>query len=88
MIITEAEARRIHWEDSQDITHDQAVECDKFVRQYTLHKLKGKVNAMRAPVVAKDFLVDMVNFHYGSVEVDQLLVRLDCYPPWIKDQNA
>jgi hypothetical protein len=82
LTFTEAEAKAVHQSDSQDITYEQAAACDKFVRTLALHQFKNKVEAMRAPVVLKDFIIDVVKLYYGSVEVDHLLVELKCYPEW------
>ena len=79
--LTEAEAKRLHGD--VNLPLDQCQALDRFIRIFALHQFKNKVEAMRAPVVLKDFIIDMVKLHYGSVEVDRLLVDLKCYPEWM-----
>lgn len=69
-------------------TIQQCKESDRWIEEYALtnlhhHSLSNK----RALKIFRRFAEDMAKCHYGSVEVDQLLKALKCYPEWLGERR-
>ena len=83
--MNEAKAKAIYTcKDLSCYTHDELVQCDLWVKQYALEHLRTNllgVVGMRKP--HSDFILMMATYHYGTVEVDEFLTKLRCYPHWL-----
>lgn len=63
-------------------------EADALIRHTALENLKSRLQKEvkypnNTPQVIVDFVMDMATSLFGSVEVDNLCLRLECYPDWI-----
>lgn len=64
-------------------TFQQCREADALIKQETLKKVEQQLpHLIREPQV-RQFTYDMIRCHFGSVEVDQLLMHLKSYPEWM-----
>jgi hypothetical protein len=85
MNMTEAKAREI-WaaEDPNDYEREELRAVDRWIKDHALRQLDMHLHKISTTAALKDFVTAMASFHYGSVEVDELLQALRCYPNWIK----
>lgn len=65
------------------ITHDQTVALDAYVRRFALAKFCEVMKQEVKDPSLSNFLVCVVNAHYGSVDVDDLLQHFKCYPDFV-----
>jgi hypothetical protein len=79
--MNEAEARRVFSEPETNWPYIACVEADRWMKNYALDKLHAYIAQM--PPAIRTFLEQMVEYHFGSVEVDNLLTELGCYPEWL-----
>lgn len=55
---------------------------DSFVRDFALKNFERKVKSLKLqPKGLTTFITSCVRAHYGSVETDEMLIAMDCYPP-------
>jgi len=80
----EAKAREIHLapaEKLHDYTHDELAAADRWLRDYSLDRLRRITRGeMR---VLRDYAQNMARATYGSVETDEFLNAMGCYPKWL-----
>lgn len=62
---------------------DDCINADNHIEHATLleleHKLRGTKEELRV------FVVGMARAHFGSAEVDELMVALGCYPSYMNN---
>lgn len=84
--MNEAKAREIHLAtDLSTYSRDELKWADAWVQHYALEKLRTRMafnQHMKVPPALRAFVNDMARFHYGSIEVDKLLLDMKCYPTW------
>lgn len=88
-MITEEKAREIFLKtrDSDSFNKhpiEELRECDRYIREYALTQFNRHLNNIGTTSAMRNFIYTMVRCHYGSVEVDELLVSLSCYPTWMQ----
>src|ERR1700751_6147352 len=85
--MTEDKAKEIHnATDLSVYTHDEFREADAWVKGYALQQLSEwlKEDGRQCSAVG-DYVLLMARCHYGSVETDEFLRTLGCYPEWLAD---
>ena len=55
--------------------------ADAWLKAYALKKLRKAIGDIDATVA--EFTLAMADSHFGSLEVDDMLVKLGCYPKWL-----
>ena len=66
-------------------TRDELREADLFVKVHALVRLREVLDTFVMPELAKEYITLMASANYGSVETDQFLMSLDCYPDWLPE---
>ena len=82
--ITEDKAREIH--NAKDLTtysYDQLVAADQFIKAYALDRLEQVLASKGIEHVIGEYIMLMSRCHFGSVETDEFLTSLGCYPAWM-----
>jgi len=72
--------------DLSGYTHDELREADLFVKNYALDRLREVLDTFVMPKLAREYIVLMASANYGSVETDDFLMSLDCYPDWLPEK--
>jgi hypothetical protein len=71
--------------DISKLTIHQCIEMDSLVKAETLSRaeviLKEKYPTMDD--ITMGYMNQMLKFHYGSVETDEMLKHLGAYPEWV-----
>lgn len=62
--------------------------ADRHIKVETLKNFDEKLKAWSIPQSAKDWIKLSVDAHFGSVEVDDMLTQLNCYPTWMERPNG
>jgi hypothetical protein len=62
-------------------SHADCQAADRLIKQVALAEFKKKLTCEHEPV--NQLALHMVEAHFGSVEVDQALMALKCYPDWL-----
>ena len=57
------------------------IEADLLIKQEALKELARQMASY--PNSIKNYVNLMARCHYGSVETDQFLLELNCYPDWM-----
>lgn len=73
--------------DPAEWDHKDCAEADALIRRETLRTFEAKVRHLPIPAVLKEWLVCSTGAHFGSVEVDDVLTNLDCYPKWMERRS-
>lgn len=66
--------------DAGDWKIEDCRSADELIKQVTLNEFAKELD-MKSEV--GKFTYKMVDYHFGSAEVDELLVKLKCYPDWM-----
>ena len=61
-------------------THTECAQADRWIKDYALERFEEETKAIPQPL--RDYIKPMVRLHYGTIETDQLLTALKCYPDW------
>lgn len=61
----------------------ESIAADRLVRETTLATFAEKINASDMPDVLKSWVIQTAGWHFGSVETDEMLTALGCYPDWM-----
>jgi len=66
-------------------THKQCVEADRLIKMEALKKAEVIIKALHPTMddEMSQFLNEMLKYHFGSVECDNLLMHLNAYPEWM-----
>lgn len=89
MRMTEEKAREIFYAKSlEQYTHAQCVAADQWVKAHAINKFHHVVADANLPGPMRQFIIEMVRCHYGSMEVDNMLTKLKCYPEWLADSRV
>lgn len=64
-------------------TYAQCVEADKLIKKCTIRRFEEQLRNHCFPKTIVDYLMLMVEVHFGSVETDQLLITMKAYPDWM-----
>jgi hypothetical protein len=87
--MTEDHARTIWSTEPSELhqfTHDDLVQCDAWIKGYTLKRLKQRRVFYSLPIYMRDYLLTCVSAHYGSVETDRFLMAMKAYPEWMLEK--
>ena len=87
--MTEAKVREI--DSSTELSkysYDELHSADEWVKSFALAKLADYLKQEQVPVTLREYILLMSRCHYGSVETDELLLSLSCYPEWIVRKGA
>lgn len=80
--ITEAMVKEIHnASDLSQYTHTQLSLADQWIKDKALTKLRFQMAGL--PNTVKNYVFLMSRCHFGSVETDQFLTDMGCYPKWM-----
>lgn len=83
-MLTEARVKEI-WSTEGEAQFGLSLEdcrkADEWIKVYACKVFLGKTKNYPKPI--RDYLVTMVRCHFGSVETDELLIELGCYPEWM-----
>jgi hypothetical protein len=81
MPITVEKVKEIHRaKDLQQYDHKTLQQADQWVKQFALAQLKSK---LKSELLVRDYVLLMARCHYGSVETDDFLKAMGCYPDWM-----
>ena len=84
--ITEDKAREINSAPDLNVySRDELVACDHFVKTYALDALGEHLAKLGIARCLSDYIKLCARAHYGSVETDEMLSALRCYPQWVLD---
>ena len=59
----------------------RANEADQLIKRETLKILEDKLSYI--PGTMRKWILTMASVHFGSVETDEMLTKLKCYPDWM-----
>lgn len=62
-------------------TRQECIQADSFIKDVALTILAA--NLKPQPKVIQDYVNLMARCHYGSIETDEFLKALNCYPDWM-----
>ena len=80
--ITEDKAREIsRAKDLSVYTREQCVACDRWIEDFAMRKLRLRLRKLPNPI--KNYVQLMARCHFGSLETDDFLTELECYPDWL-----
>ena len=71
--------RELLMKDFSEWTYKDCVEVDQVVKESALSNLEGKLKAQDVPDNIIDFVIDMSKYSYGSVQVDEFLMKMEAY---------
>ncbi len=81
----EAKAREITLStDLSKYPHEELQKADVWVKNYALAKLQLQLTQLNTRVDIKNYIALMARAHYGSMETDEFLMSLHCYPTWME----
>ena len=61
-------------------------EADALIKRLAIEEFKKHLVGIPEPIAR--LARDMVHYHYGSIEVDDVLMELKCYPEWIDGEKG
>lgn len=64
--------------------HEACRNADALIRHVAMVVFTVKSREWALPPLVRDYLISDVEHHFGSVEVDEMLTHLGCYPDWIE----
>ncbi len=67
----------------KDWSYVQCTEADALIKVMATQQFAETITAMNLPKILQDYIILMVRIHFGSVETDDLLTTLKCYPDWM-----
>jgi hypothetical protein len=82
----EAKAREIT--SSKDLSGYSCLElrkADEWIQNYALTKLQLTLTEKGVMKEARAYIALMARCHYGSVETDEFLMSMNCYPSWLQN---
>jgi hypothetical protein len=84
--MNEAQARQVVTD--QDAGHDvswqDCKDADRWIKAYALEKFEKGLMQYGLPNTLREYLLTCASLHFGSVETDNMLMSLDCYPEWLR----
>jgi hypothetical protein len=84
--ITEERVKTIHAATNlTPFSHDELVNADNWIKRYALNKLHTALHDVPKPI--REYIELMARCHYGSVETDEFLQEMHCYPLWMGNAN-
>lgn len=69
--------------DSSKWRRDHCAKADALIRSVATERFIVYARTTITNPTVRAFLISMVKCHFGSVEVDEMLTRLNCYPDWM-----
>lgn len=65
--------------------HKACVEADNLIRDTTLSNFERYLKVSRIePQSLREFIYNMACAHFGSIDVDSLMIELEMYPDWME----
>jgi hypothetical protein len=61
----------------------QCIEADRLIKDATISRLKVILADYPIPHEFKKWAVQVAQFHFGSVETDEMLMKFGAYPDWM-----
>jgi hypothetical protein len=61
--------------------HEACRTADQLIKDETLKTFANKIEGLNPEL--EQWIISLANHHFGSVETDNMLTSLDCYPSWI-----
>lgn len=68
--------------------YNACIIVDRYIRQEVLESLEEKITKMDIPDALRNFIGLCASVHYGSVETDIMLTKMECYPPELAQLKA
>lgn len=86
MSVSEQRVREV-WltTDLSGVSQDECRECDQWIKRYALDKLATAIKDY--PEHMRKYITICAKVHFGSIETDELLTALDCYPDWMTPRS-
>jgi hypothetical protein len=69
-------------EDAAKWDYQTCVEADELIKRAALSTLSAILFSLGVKYEVRSFVCMMAKHHYGTVEVDEFLISLYCYPIW------
>ena len=66
-----------------DLTREECEKLDAYIKLFAINKFENVLRALKTPGPLRKFLIMIVRAHFGSVEVNNLLLDYKCYPDFI-----
>ncbi len=63
--------------------HEDCYAADAHIKQVALDNLEQKLSEQ--PEALRDFVMIYADVGYGSVETDEFLMKLECYPDYVEE---
>jgi hypothetical protein len=80
--MNEDKAREIaNAKDLSPYSPQECREAEMWVRQFALEQFRAKTRKLPKPY--KAYIRLMVRYHFGSMQTNDLLTELDCFPEWM-----
>jgi hypothetical protein len=67
----------------KDWTWEQCNQADTLIKVMATEQLAKVIESYKLPKIVQEYLIMMARYHYGSVETNDLLTALKCYPDWM-----
>jgi hypothetical protein len=87
-IITEQRVKEI-WSrpisDLVNVARSELRQVDTWIKATTLRNLRNELIAQGCTETLREYVVLISEHRFGSIETDQFLHNLNCYPEWMKD---
>ncbi len=77
------EYKRIREVPTEDCSFIECMEADNFVKVETLKKLDRMLGNHYLSDIIKAFVSEMCEHYFGTIEIDEFLLKFGAYPDWI-----
>ena len=83
----EAKAKEIaNSRDLSQYSYEELAKADAWVKNYALAKLQLRLTEQGAKKELRNYVALMARSTFGSIETDELLVSMNCYPTWLGEK--
>lgn len=69
--------------DPADWDYNTCVKADSLIKEVALQNFEGFLNNFKLPNSVKSLYMYFVSFHFGSGDVDDVMIELGVYPDWM-----